>query len=203
MYDIDEPARWFTLAALLCLALLRLLRVRRRSRGGRSLHERNKRASHARLATLNNDELSASPDRAFGYLRNVDFFVFEEMILTAFEQRGVKVIRNRRYTGDGGIDGRVIIGGETLLIQAKRYDSHINAGDVAAFAEICRNKRKRGLFIHTGRTGKKAHNNAVEANGIEIVSGRRLLDLLQGREVFIHGAKLAAVADMKRANQKR
>ena len=199
MYDIDEPARWLMLAALLCLALLRLLRARRR---GRSLHKRNKRASHARLATLSNEELLASPKRAFGYLRSVDFFVFEEMMLTAFEQRGVSVIRNRRYTGDGGIDGRVIIGGETLLIQAKRYDSHIKAGDVTAFAGICRNKRKRGLFIHTGRTGKKARNNAVEANDVEIVSGRRLLDLLQGREVFIHGAKLIATADMKRADQK-
>ncbi len=37
------------------------------------------------------------------YLRKIDPFVFEELLLEGFERRGFEVIRNRRYTGDGGL----------------------------------------------------------------------------------------------------
>lgn len=36
------------------------------------------------------------------YLRKIDPFVFEELVLEGFERRGCKVRRNKRYTGDGG-----------------------------------------------------------------------------------------------------
>ncbi|WP_192840691.1 restriction endonuclease, partial [Enterobacter hormaechei] len=44
------------------------------------------------------------------YLRKIDPFVFEELLLEGFEAHGFRTIRNKRYTGDGGIDGQVIIG---------------------------------------------------------------------------------------------
>ncbi|EPO2651139.1 restriction endonuclease, partial [Klebsiella pneumoniae] len=62
---------------------------------------------------------------AFGYkiayLRKIDPFTFEELLLEGFESHGFRTIRNKRYTGDGGIDGQVIIGKHRYLIQAKRY----------------------------------------------------------------------------------
>ncbi|MFP1771066.1 restriction endonuclease [Lonsdalea quercina] len=60
-----------------------------------------------------------------GYLRKIDPFTFEELLLEAFETHGFKIIRNKRYTGDGGIDGQVMIGKNRYLIQAKRYRGHI------------------------------------------------------------------------------
>src|SRR3546814_11160707 len=45
----------------------------------------------------------------YARLRAMDPLAFEELLLEAFERRGHRVIRNRRYTGDGGIDGEVII----------------------------------------------------------------------------------------------
>ncbi|WP_407233716.1 restriction endonuclease [Escherichia coli] len=32
--------------------------------------------------------------------------MFEELLLEGFEAHGFRTIRNKRYTGDGGIDGR-------------------------------------------------------------------------------------------------
>ena len=47
---------------------------------------------------------------AFGYkiayLRKIDPFTFEELLLEGFESHGFRTIRNKRHTGDGGIDGR-------------------------------------------------------------------------------------------------
>ncbi len=110
------------------------------------------------------------------YLRKIDPFVFEELLLCAYEQKGFKVIRNKRYTGDGGIDGKVVINGSIYLIQAKRYANHINPKHVESFAEICRKQHCKGLFIHTGKTGAKSYQSTKGL--IDIISGSRLLDLI-------------------------
>lgn len=120
-----------------------------------------------------------SPAQQFSYLRQVDPFVFEEMILTALSDLGHPIRRNRRYTGDGGIDGRATINGTKTLIQAKRYRQHISAAHVADFATTCHRSNHQGLFVHTGRTGKQSHlNNA--AGTVDIVSGSRMLALMSG-----------------------
>lgn len=69
-------------------------------------------------------------------------------------------MRNKRYTGDGGIDGRCNINGSDYLIQSKRYKSHINPA-----------------FVHTGKTGAKSKQIAQDEN-LEMISGQRLLNLL-------------------------
>lgn len=43
-----------------------------------------------------------SPQRVFARLRAMDPLAFEELLLECFERRDHQVIRNRRYTGDGG-----------------------------------------------------------------------------------------------------
>jgi len=99
------------------------------------------------------------------------------MILTALKQRGYQIKRNKRYSGDGGIDGQVIIEGYCYLIQAKRYTSHINPAHVQSFARLCQRRGKRGLFVHTGKTGKKSYRIA-QFSEIEMISGDRLLNML-------------------------
>ncbi|HHX8430837.1 TPA: hypothetical protein ACVO1V_002940 [Legionella pneumophila] len=51
---------------------------------------------------LKKPEFTLQPSRFFAYIRTIDPFVFEELILIAFKSRGLKVIHNKRYTGDGG-----------------------------------------------------------------------------------------------------
>jgi hypothetical protein len=89
----------------------------------------------------------------YARLRAMDPLAFEELLLEAFAQRGYRVTRNRRYTGDGGVDGKVVIDGVRYLIQAKRYQNAIRPEHVSAFADLCAARRCKGLFIHTGRTG--------------------------------------------------
>lgn len=119
-----------------------------------------------------------TPEHKICFLRGVDPFVFEEMILTALKKDGHKIIRNKKYTGDGGIDGQVFIKGKHYLIQAKRYKAHINAAHVREFAQICKRRNAHGLFVHTGRTGKQAAQNARAANML-MISGDRLLKMLE------------------------
>jgi len=118
-----------------------------------------------------------TPEEKIMYLRRVPPFVFEEMILTALKKNGHKIKRNKKYTGDGGIDGQTIINGRIYLIQAKRYSSYINPAHVQSFAAICRRRGKRGLFVHTGKTGAKSWQIAKKSN-LEMISNKRLLKML-------------------------
>lgn len=51
------------------------------------------------------------------YLRKINPYVFEELLLLALERQGLTVVRNASYSGDGGTDGQVIIDDECWLIQ--------------------------------------------------------------------------------------
>lgn len=115
----------------------------------------------------------------FSFLKKTHHFVFEEMILTAVKRKGHKIIRNKKYTGDGGIDGRVFIRGKLYLLQAKRYKGFIHPGDVYKFSKVCRDHNAGGLFVHTGKTCKKSWMFA-NRYGIKMVSGDKLLGLFKG-----------------------
>lgn len=112
----------------------------------------------------------------FTYLRKIDPFVFEELILHSFRQKGYKIKRNKKYTGDGGIDGKVIINKQTYFIQAKRYTDFINPRHVENFAALCQKHKVKGYFIHTGKTGQKSFDIKKEHKSIEIISGNKLYD---------------------------
>lgn len=112
------------------------------------------------------------------YLRKIDPFVFEELVLEGFERRGCKVKRNKRYTGDGGIDGRFWIKGQLYLVQAKRYSGHVSAAHLRDFCRLVDRQRCRGIFVHTGRTGKMAREISESHAGVTILSGDILLKLL-------------------------
>lgn len=132
-----------------------------------------------------------SPQRIYAYLRKVDPFVFEELLLTCFEERGLVIKRNKRYTGDGGSDGQVYFAGRMMHIQAKRYANHIKREHVAAFLRLVQSERTKGIFIHTGRTGK-ASRTAFDSESIDCVSGSKLIALLLGENLTLHGVTLAA-----------
>lgn len=122
-----------------------------------------------------------SDAKIFSYLRKIDPFVFEEMILDGFENGGFKVIRNKKYTGDGGIDGKVIIDNQTCLIQSKRYKSYINPKHVHEFNLMCLSEGVSGFFCHTGRTSKALLETIKGDSNVVLVSGDRLINLLTKR----------------------
>lgn len=114
------------------------------------------------------------------YLRKIDPFVFEELLLDAFEFKGYKVVRNKRYTGDGGIDGIVYDkNGNKILIQAKRYSSYINPQHVTTFQNLLASKKAvKGFFIHTGKTSFNTRNQFKHTN-VVLIGGSKLLDLIK------------------------
>ena len=117
--------------------------------------------------------------RILGYLRKIDPFVFEELLLTSFEKQGYFIERNDRYTGDGGIDGRVYLNGKLFLIQAKRYKSYVNTKHLSDFLQLVNltEQAEGGYFIHTGKTGKEAYQ-FYKNSRIEIISGNKLINLI-------------------------
>ncbi|CAO1670523.1 restriction endonuclease [Salinicola sp. NYA28a] len=149
--------------------LRKILGIRRPSQRRR---ERSARRVIAKLPHIPRFE------QKLAYLRKIDPFVFEEAILEAFEQRGQRVRRNERYSGDGGIDGQVEIAGKRYIIQAKRYRNHINARHMRDFCALVDRHECWGIFIHTGRTGKLPRALANGHDRVSIVSGRRLIKLL-------------------------
>lgn len=114
------------------------------------------------------------------YLRKINPYVFEEVLLTAFSRHGYRIKRNPRYSGDGGTDGQVWINGGRWLIQAKRFSSCIQSSHVRDFAELVRREQCRGFFVHTGRTGEVSREALSASPGITLISGGCLLKLLSG-----------------------
>jgi len=167
--------------AIAGLALLLLSRWKWRF--WRKSHKQKRHARMQATASRQLDKINSLKEfrQRFAYLRKINHFVFEEMLMEALERSGHKVYRNKRYTGDGGIDGRVRINGVFYIIQAKRYSNFIDKQDVIKLATIASGMGCKGLFCHTGKTRDSVRDVAAANGQIEIISGQRLLDLLESK----------------------
>ncbi|RLM06407.1 restriction endonuclease [Gibbsiella quercinecans] len=125
-------------------------------------------------------QLSGDAQR-LAYLRKINPYVFEELLLLAFERQGYPIVRNASYSGDGGLDGQVFIDGQRYLIQAKRYGKTITPAHIQQFGALLLRERCGGFFIHTGRTGELSRSLLRAHPQIQLISGQRLLDLLNGK----------------------
>lgn len=119
------------------------------------------------------------------YLRKINPYVFEELLLLALERQGYAVIRNTSYSGDGGLDGQVIIGDQKYLIQAKRYGRAITPSHIKSFGALLRHHHCQGFFIHTGRTGQLSRALLQNYPHVHLVSGQKLLALLAGNAEWL------------------
>ena len=67
------------------------------------------------------------------YLRKISPYVFEELLLSAFERQGLTVVRNASYSGDGGLDGRSSSTASTGLssqtVQSCCFPAHVEDFD--------------------------------------------------------------------------
>lgn len=142
-------------------------------------HKRWRQERNIRTASRVLTKVRTLPDsKVIPYLRKIDPFVFEELLLSVFEEKGCKVIRNKRYTGDGGIDGRIIENGHLVLIQAKRYKSYVSREHIMNFKKLIEHSNSnKGYFIHTGRTGTDTLKNSSNEKLI-IISGHKLIKLI-------------------------
>ena len=165
---------------VLFLVVMAFLNLRWREKASTRRHRRY-RATAGRV--LNKLTLLPGDGQRLTYLRKISPYVFEELLLSAFERQGLTVVRNASYSGDGGLDGQVINDGEHWLIQAKRYSRAVSPAHVEDFDRHLLHSGRRGLFIHTGRTGKMSRTLHMASPRLRIISGQRLLAILAGQDV--------------------
>lgn len=166
---------YFKIVLLLWMILVWLFIFRRQRR---NKHHYNRIKSRAILEKIRSFSFDG---QRLNYLRKIDPFVFEELLLDAFKANGFRVTRNKRYTGDQGIDGVVYKDGKKHLIQAKRYKGHINLRHLKEFAELVKARGCYGYFCHTGKTGKASKEAANASENIHVISGGNLITLLINR----------------------
>lgn len=143
---------------------------------GRFLHLLHVRKSRKILKRLRSIQGDGHQGKIISYLRKIPPLVFEEVVLSALEDSGFTIRRNKRYTGDGGVDGWVIIHGRHVPIQCKRYCGFISKNDVMDFSHLAK-RHQMGLFIHTGKTGSLSKK--VKGDNVKIISGWRLVHLIK------------------------
>jgi restriction system protein len=123
--------------------------------------------------------------RIENYLIKIDPFTFEELLLTLFEESGCKIKRNKKYTGDGGIDGKFIFNRKLFYIQAKRYKNYIKRDDVLKFSNLCQEKKAYGVFIHTGKHSENVKNIENLSGKIRIIDKNELINYILNGNIKI------------------
>ncbi len=167
---------------VLFVAVMIGLNSRGRETASRRRHRRHQATATRVLARL---PLLGGDGQRLAYLRKINPYVFEELLLLAFERQGYAVIRNTSYSGDGGLDGQVIIGDQKYLIQAKRYGRAITPSHITRFGALLRHHHCQGFFIHTGRTGQLSRALLQNHPHVHLVSGQKLLALLAGNAEWL------------------
>jgi restriction system protein len=139
-------------------------------------HHRQIKRSYVIIAKLKGFTNEGS---VIAFLKKIDPYIFEEVILSALKQKGCKIRRSPSYSGDGGVDGEFVLNGERYLVQSKRYQDHIKLQHIKEFISVCDKKKTKGIFCHTGRTGKQSWKGLANTN-VSIISGHRLVALIKG-----------------------
>lgn len=167
-YSAYLPVTYITLFTVLALLYI--------SYGGKTSRWRVE-SSKSALKKIKSIEL---PAQVITYIRKMDPFTFEEMILTSINRNTfVNIERNKRYTGDGGIDGKFYINGNLFLIQAKSYHGFVKTSDIEDLLKKTTSHNASGsLFIHTGKTSNVALKRYSEGK-VFIVSGHAMVALIQ------------------------
>ncbi|MFV1478536.1 restriction endonuclease [Serratia marcescens] len=170
------------LLVVIFIAVMVMLGSRRYETARQRRHRRYRAAAERVMTKL--PQLGGDAQR-LTYLRKINPYVFEELLLLAFERQGYAVARNASYSGDGGLDGTVFIAGQTYFIQAKRYSKAITPSHIRDFAALLQDARCEGFFIHTGRTGHLSRTLLLAHPRVHLISGQKLLALLAGNAEWL------------------
>jgi restriction system protein len=118
---------------------------------------------------------------------------FETIVLDLLHRMGYGAKRSDLQkvggTGDGGIDGIISLdrlGLEKVYVQAKRWQENIGRPQLQAFyGALAGQKAKKGVFITTSGYTQQAVDFARSVEGIVLIDGARLADLMIDHEVGI------------------
>ncbi len=135
----------------------------------------------ATAANLLDNLLQVSPSR------------FEVIVLDVLHRLGYGANRNDLQrvggSGDAGIDGIISLdklGLEKVYVQAKRWQSTVGRPELQAFyGALAGQKAKRGVFITTSGFTAHAISFANSVEGIVLVDGNRLVNLMMDYEVGV------------------
>ena len=148
-------------------------------------HQQYIRLADSVLKRLRDRIVVVQLPEALAILRKMNPYAFEELLLTCCQEQGWDIEHNVRYTGDGGLDGRVTIAGRLYLIQAKRYRGYINLKHIHDFNQVIQQEKAYGgFFIHSGKTGELAKELLREYQ-ISLLSGQRLVNFVLGQKLKI------------------
>ena len=126
-------------------------------------------------------------------LSNVSPTYFETVVLDVLHKMGYGADRTDLQrvgqTGDEGIDGIISLdklGLEKIYVQAKRWQNNIGRPDLQAFyGALAGQKAKKEIFITTSDYTKQAREYANTIEGLVIVNGSRLAELMIEYEVGV------------------
>lgn len=125
--------------------------------------------------------LSVSPNR------------FEVIVLDVLHGLGYGTSRQDLQrvggTGDAGIDGVISLdklGIEKVYVQAKRWQGSVGRPELQAFyGALAGQKAKRGIFITTSFFTRQALDFAQSVEGMVLIDGARLVNLMMDTEVGV------------------
>lgn len=135
----------------------------------------------ATAADLLDNLLQVSPNR------------FEVIVLDVLHSLGYGASRNDLQrvggSGDGGIDGVISLdklGLEKVYVQAKRWQGTVGRPELQAFyGALAGQKAKRGVFITTSGFTAQGIDFARSVEGMVLVDGNRLVNLMMDHEVGV------------------
>jgi len=118
---------------------------------------------------------------------------FEVIVLDVLHRLGYGASRNDLQrvggSGDAGIDGIISLdklGLEKVYVQAKRWQNTVGRPELQAFyGALAGQKAKRGVFITTSGFTAHAIDFAKSVEGIVLVDGNRLVNLMMDNEVGV------------------
>lgn len=141
-------------------------------------HKKNVSTGERVITKLNTFNGPYKNQKVLTYLRKIDAYVFEELVLSSLEQRGCLIIRNKSYSRDGGLDGQFMLNGSLYLVQSKRYTGQVKTSHILEFVNLIKERRcVGGYFIHTGSTAGKSLSNYKNSK-VKIISGDSLVSLI-------------------------
>ena len=126
-------------------------------------------------------------------LANVSPTYFETIVLDVLHRLGYGANRSDLQrvggAGDGGIDGVISLdklGLEKVYVQAKRWQNSVGRPEIQAFyGALAGNRARKGVFITTSVFTQQALDFARSVEGIVLVDGPRLAELMIDNEIGV------------------
>lgn len=143
-------------------------------------HRRNIRNAKNVLSKIRSFEHDG---QIIAYLKKINPYVFEEMVVQLFKEAGYLIWLTPSYSGDGGVDGKVFhpaVG--WCRIQSKRYGKAIRTQHVHDFIAVV--GKRHGFFVHSG-TSTDDIRALLRGTRVRMLSGAQLVRVIRHPHVLL------------------